>query len=102
MTQPFKPNRQVTTYTYDSTDLRGVARHTTVLIYEKSRLALPVGERTSMVYEIDGHGSAVLREIIHPNGQVEKVPPPRASTPSPRFTRTFDKDGRVIDGSEAG
>lgn len=102
MTQPFKPRRQVTTYIYDSTDLLVDAKYTTVSIYEKSRLVLPVGEKTSMAYEKDGHGSAVLREIIHPYGEVETVSQPRASTPSPRFTRTFDKDGRVIDGSGAG
>lgn len=100
MTEPFK-SFGITIFTYDITGRQIDARHGTVSLYEGADLALPVRAETTMVYEDDGHGSAVLREIIWPNGQVEKVPPPPVDTTSPRYTTTSDEDGRVIDRSES-
>jgi len=96
MTEPFKRVGHITTFTYDIKELQNDARHTTVSIYEKAGLKLPVTERTSMVYEDDGHGSAVLREIIRPSGQVETVPHPRSNTHPRCVTTIYDEDGRMI------
>ena len=60
MTEPFK-SFGITIFTYDITGRQIDARHGTVSLYEGADLALPVRAETTMVYEDDGHGSAVLR-----------------------------------------
>gem|GEM_PF-4173719 len=81
MSGPSKPPGSVTTFTYDIADLRDDASHTNVSTYDTTELELPVRQRTTTVYEDDGHGSAVLRENVEPRGPVQKArrPPTQSS-----------------------
>ena len=93
MAEPFG---RITTYTYDSSRHTNVARDTTVFVYEGSNLLLPVRERTTMIYEDDGKGSAVLREIIPARSASDILTAMQSATLSVRTTFTYDADGRRI------
>jgi hypothetical protein len=72
MTEPFKRVVRITRFTHDIRELWDADRNSTGSSDAGADLQLPVLGRTATVYDDDGIGSTVLREIVGREGQVEK------------------------------